>query len=122
MFQLISACVYMHASSVIHRDLKPGNLFFATESSSLYGQDGKDEPDVEKGLAVKVGDFGLAALVKFKGDRRKTICGTPNYIAPEILFDQTNGHSFEVDIWSVGVILYAIYPLILYKRALHRTD
>lgn len=112
----------MHASSVIHRDLKPGNLFFATESSSLYGQDGKDEPDVEKGLAVKVGDFGLAALVKFKGDRRKTICGTPNYIAPEILFDQTNGHSFEVDIWSVGVILYAIYPLILYKRALHRTD
>ncbi|KAG0147049.1 hypothetical protein CROQUDRAFT_43458 [Cronartium quercuum f. sp. fusiforme G11] len=108
MFQLISACVYMHASSVIHRDLKPGNLFFATESSSLYGQDGNDEPDTERGLALKVGDFGLAALVKFKGDRRKTICGTPNYIAPEILFDQTNGHSFEVDIWSVGVILYAL--------------
>ncbi|KAH9823432.1 hypothetical protein DFH28DRAFT_359025 [Melampsora americana] len=108
MFQLISACVYMHASSVIHRDLKPGNLFFATENSSLYGQDGHDEPDHEQGLAVKVGDFGLAALVKFKGDRRKTICGTPNYIAPEILFDQTNGHSFEVDIWSVGVILYAL--------------
>ena len=108
LYQLISACAYMHESSVIHRDLKPGNLFFATESSSLYGQDGKDGADAERGLCVKVGDFGLAALVKFKGDRRKTICGTPNYIAPEILFDQTNGHSFEVDIWSVGVILYAL--------------
>ncbi|KAI9625067.1 hypothetical protein H4Q26_016454 [Puccinia striiformis f. sp. tritici PST-130] len=108
LYQLISACAYMHDCSVIHRDLKPGNLFFATESSSLYGLDGQDGSDSQRGLCVKVGDFGLAALVKFKGDRRKTICGTPNYIAPEILFDQTNGHSFEVDIWSVGVILYAL--------------
>ncbi|GAA5830766.1 hypothetical protein JCM11251_001067 [Rhodosporidiobolus azoricus] len=88
--QLIGACDYMHANSVIHRDLKLGNL--------MLDQNGD----------LRVGDFGLAALVKFPGERKKTICGTPNYIAPEILFDQKAGHSFEVDIWSIGVILYTL--------------
>ena len=86
--QLIQACHYMHSRSVIHRDLKLGNLF------------------LDEQMNLCVGDFGLAALVRFPGERKKTICGTPNYIAPEILFDRDNGHSFEVDIWSIGVILY----------------
>ncbi|KAI5478032.1 polo-like kinase [Pseudohyphozyma bogoriensis] len=84
--QLLGACSYMHDNSVIHRDLKLGNLM------------------LDEGMNLRVGDFGLAALVR-DGERKKTICGTPNYIAPEILFDTTNGHSFEVDIWSIGVIL-----------------
>lgn len=86
--QLINCCLHMHDRSVIHRDLKLGNLF------------------LDHNMNLKVGDFGLAALVRFPGERKKTICGTPNYIAPEILFDRDNGHSFEVDVWSIGVILY----------------
>lgn len=90
MVQLIGACYYMHAHQVIHRDLKLGNLF------------------LDANMNVKVGDFGLAALIENEGERKKTICGTPNYIAPEVLFDTANGHSFEVDIWSIGVILYTL--------------
>ncbi|KAG8820902.1 Cell cycle serine/threonine-protein kinase cdc5/MSD2, partial [Serendipita sp. 401] len=88
--QLIGASEWMHNHQVIHRDLKLGNIF-------LGG-----------GMNVKVGDFGLAALIENPGDRKKTVCGTPNYIAPEVLFDSENGHSFEVDIWSIGVILYTL--------------
>ncbi|WVN87353.1 uncharacterized protein L203_102531 [Cryptococcus depauperatus CBS 7841] len=88
--ELIAACQYMHQMNVIHRDLKLGNLF------------------LDENMDIKVGDFGLAALIEKPGDRKKTICGTPNYIAPEVLFDTANGHSFEVDVWSVGVILYTL--------------
>ena len=88
MVQLIGGCHYMHTHQVIHRDLKLGNLFLDAD------------------MNIKVGDFGLAALIESPGERKKTICGTPNYIAPEVLFDTANGHSFEVDTWSIGVILY----------------
>ncbi|TDL22776.1 Pkinase-domain-containing protein [Rickenella mellea] len=88
--QLLGACHYMHTHQVIHRDLKLGNLF------------------LDANMNVKVGDFGLAALIESPGERKKTICGTPNYIAPEVLFDTANGHSFEVDTWSIGVILYTL--------------
>lgn len=88
--QLIGACNYMHTHQVIHRDLKLGNLF------------------LDEDMNIKVGDFGLAALIESPGERKKTICGTPNYIAPEVLFDTANGHSFEVDTWSIGVILYTL--------------
>ncbi|TFY80501.1 hypothetical protein EWM64_g3515 [Hericium alpestre] len=88
--QLVGACQYMHDHQVIHRDLKLGNIF------------------LDSNMNVKVGDFGLAALIESPGERKKTICGTPNYIAPEVLFDTANGHSFEVDTWSIGVILYTL--------------
>jgi len=74
---------------VIHRDLKLGNLF------------------LNEKLEIKIGDFGLATKLEYDGEKKKTICGTPNYIAPEIL-DGKVGHSYEVDIWSLGVILYAL--------------
>ncbi|CAJ0602397.1 unnamed protein product [Cylicocyclus nassatus] len=86
--QVCLAVDYLHDKKVIHRDLKLGNLF-------LNGE-----------LQVKIGDFGLATTVDNEGERKKTLCGTPNYIAPEVL--DKKGHSFEVDIWAIGCILYTL--------------
>jgi len=58
-------------------------------------------------MQIKIGDFGLATKLDFEGEKKRTVCGTPNYIAPEILEGKT-GHSYEVDIWSLGVILYTL--------------
>ena len=58
-------------------------------------------------MELKVADFGLATKLEFDGERKRTICGTPNYIAPEIL-EGKQGHSYEVDIWSLGVIIYTL--------------
>jgi serine/threonine protein kinase len=88
--QILGAAKYMHSRRVIHRDLKLGNLF------------------LDEDMNIKVGDFGLAALLVDDDDRKKTICGTPNYIAPEVLFGSAEGHSYEVDLWSIGVIFYAM--------------
>ena len=87
--QLIKALKYLHSHRVIHRVLKLGNLFLTDK------------------MELKVGDFGLATKLDFEGERKRTVCGTPNYIAPEIL-DGKTGHSYEVDIWSLGVIIYTL--------------
>lgn len=90
MLQCLAAMQYMHDQCVIHRDLKPGNIMLDSE------------------LNVKIGDFGLAAELQYDGERKRTICGTPNYIAPEIIDHKSHGHSYEVDTWSLGVILYTL--------------
>ncbi|CAD8199782.1 unnamed protein product [Paramecium octaurelia] len=87
--QLIGALKYIHSHRVLHRDLKLGNLF------------------INDKMELKLGDFGLATKLDYDGQRRLTICGTPNYIAPEIL-DERMGHSYQADIWSVGVIVYTL--------------
>ncbi|CAG9334905.1 unnamed protein product [Blepharisma stoltei] len=87
--QTISALKYLHCHRVIHRDIKLGNLFLTDK------------------MELKLGDFGLATKLEHDGERKRTICGTPNYIAPEIL-DGKQGHSYEVDIWSLGVLAYTL--------------
>ncbi|AAZ12695.1 polo-like protein kinase [Trypanosoma brucei brucei TREU927] len=88
--QSLSAIQYMHEQCVIHRDLKLGNIM------------------MDANMNVKIGDFGLAAELQYDGERKRTICGTPNYIAPEIIEGSREGHSYEVDVWSLGVILYTL--------------
>ena len=61
------------------------------------------------GGRLKIGDFGLACRLDDDAQRKTTICGTPNYIAPEVLAGSKGaGHSYEVDVWSIGVIAYAL--------------
>jgi polo-like kinase 1 len=55
-------------------------------------------------LNLKLGDFGLATLYDENFLKKKGVCGTPNYIAPEVI-DKKN-YGFEVDVWSTGVLLY----------------
>jgi polo-like kinase 1 len=61
-------------------------------------------------MELKLADFGLATKIEYQGDRKHTVCGTPNYIAPEVILSSmgmgVSGHSYEVDIWSTGVIMY----------------
>jgi len=75
----------------VHRDLKPENI--------LYASTADDAP-------IKVADFGLARVVSGK-EMMKTACGTPGYVAPEVL--KNKGYdSGAVDMWSTGVILYIL--------------
>lgn len=57
-------------------------------------------------MILKIGDFGLAYQHESMNERRNAICGTPNYVAPEIIKGSSEGYSFEVDVWSLGVIIY----------------
>jgi polo-like kinase 1 len=98
--QIVNGLKYLHAHRIIHRDLKLGNLF------------------LNERMEVKLGDFGLATKLDFDGEKKRTICGTPNYIAPEVLEGKA-GHSYEVDIWSLGVI---IYTLIIGKPPFETSD
>ncbi|GAA6229946.1 caM kinase-like vesicle-associated protein [Lates japonicus] len=80
---------YIHSKSIVHRDLKPENLLIERVAAGI--------------CRLKLGDFGLAMVVT---EPVFTICGTPTYVAPEILCE--TGYGVAVDVWALGVILYIL--------------
>lgn len=74
---------YLHNQNIVYRDLKPENILIATDGY------------------LKLTDFGFAKVIE---NRTFTICGTPEYLAPEII--QNQGHGKPVDWWTLGVLLY----------------
>eukprot|EP00297_Palpitomonas_bilix_P012234 CAMPEP_0113880712 /NCGR_PEP_ID=MMETSP0780_2-20120614/7944_1 /TAXON_ID=652834 /ORGANISM="Palpitomonas bilix" /LENGTH=319 /DNA_ID=CAMNT_0000867431 /DNA_START=110 /DNA_END=1069 /DNA_ORIENTATION=+ /assembly_acc=CAM_ASM_000599 len=89
--ETLTAIKYLHDLGIVHRDLKPENLLYSTKDP------------VEQ--VIKIADFGLAKIV---GDDSvmTTTCGTPGYVAPEVLMNK--GYDKAVDLWSIGVILYIL--------------
>ncbi|XP_064620238.1 serine/threonine-protein kinase Chk2-like [Lineus longissimus] len=90
-YQMVTAIKYLHDQGITHRDLKPENILLASEEDETL---------------IKVTDFGLSKFVD-SATMMKTFCGTPNYLAPEILLTAGIGsYTKSIDCWSLGVILY----------------
>jgi polo-like kinase 1 len=87
--QVLEGVKYLHSHKIIHRDIKLGNIL------------------LNQKMEIKIADFGLSAKLEYEGERKRTICGTPNYMAPEIL-ESNLGHSFEVDVWSLGIMIFTM--------------
>uniref|UniRef100_UPI00358F9A9D calcium/calmodulin-dependent protein kinase type 1-like isoform X2 n=1 Tax=Myxine glutinosa TaxID=7769 RepID=UPI00358F9A9D len=93
--QVLRAVSYLHQSGIVHRDLKPENLLYFS-------------PDEDS--KIMISDFGLSKMDAI-GDVMSTACGTPGYVAPEVLAQKPYGKA--VDCWSIGVISYILlcgYP------------
>ena len=88
--EIVSAFSYLHSLNIVYRDLKPENIL------------------LDKAGHVVITDFGFAKKVP---DRTWTLCGTPEYLAPEII--QSKGHNKAVDWWALGILIYEMlagYP------------
>ena len=93
-YQILNGVEYLHSKNIVHRDLKLENILFSNRTSSAM---------------VKIADFGLARFFADDSELR-TICGSPLYVAPEILDIGMSSETYTpaVDMWSIGVILYIL--------------
>ena len=87
-FQLIEGLHYLHSKKIVHRDIKPNNIL------------------LDSNLELKIGDFGLSTMIIPEGRRLTQPLGTRLFMAPEILNITEEGYSFEIDIWSLGIVMY----------------
>ncbi|OMJ24148.1 putative serine/threonine-protein kinase CCRP1 [Smittium culicis] len=88
--QAVEGIVELHRRRIIHRDIKLANIL------------------LNKKNQVKIGDFGLSALLESRADRKTSFLGTLNYLSPEVVLRAKKGHSFGVDVWALGVYLYVM--------------
>ncbi|KAF8973309.1 kinase-like domain-containing protein [Flammula alnicola] len=90
-YQICDALAYIHSKGITHRDMKPENVLLTLDNPPL----------------IKVADFGLAKVVDSL-TMLKTMCGTPSYLAPEVIREPPDGYDNLVDSWSVGVIVFSM--------------
>lgn len=90
--QICSALEYLHRKNVLHRDIKPQNIF-------LTGRE----------MTIKLGDLGLAKVLESSFQEAATFCGTPYYMSPEIVAGKP--YNFKSDIWAMGVCVYEMTTL-----------
>ncbi|XP_054417876.1 serine/threonine-protein kinase PLK4 isoform X2 [Pteronotus mesoamericanus] len=88
MHQIITGMLYLHSHGILHRDLTLSNLLLT------------------RNMNIKIADFGLATQLKMPHEKHYTLCGTPNYISPEIA--TRSAHGLESDIWSLGCMFYTL--------------
>lgn len=87
MHQIVKGMLYLHTHGILHRDLTLSNLLLTST------------------MNIKIADFGLAAQLKLPNEKHFTMCGTPNYISPEVATH--SAHGLESDVWSLGCMFYA---------------
>ncbi|TWW77899.1 cGMP-dependent protein kinase 2 [Takifugu flavidus] len=108
---VLEAFDYLHAMGIVYRDLKPENLLLDARGY------------------VKLADFGFAKKIGL-GKKTWTFCGTPEYVAPEVIMNK--GHDFGADCWALGVLIFELLtgnplfvgsdPIKIYTMVLHGID